>query len=183
MGIGDEAPQVASPAPLTEAHDTNAFVSGEAVLDDWLRRRAWTNQRGGASRTYVLAARMHVVGYYSLAAGAIAVDQAPGRVRRNMPDPIPMALLGRLAVTQAWQGKGFGGSLLRDAIMRVMQAAEIIGVRGILVHALTPAAKQFYEAHGFRESPSDPMLLVVALQDVAGTLDGDAGAPRPPHPI
>jgi hypothetical protein len=93
----------AAPEPLEPGHDLSAFVYGEPTLDDWLRQRAVPNQISGVSRTYVLTRENHVVGYYTLAAGAIAVDEAPGRVRRNMPDPIPMAVLGRLAVDRTWQ--------------------------------------------------------------------------------
>jgi GNAT superfamily N-acetyltransferase len=111
-----------------------------------------------------------VAGYYSLASGAITLSEAPGRVRRNMSDPIPMAVLGRLAIDGSYQNRGLGALLLRDAILRTMQAAEIIGVRGLLVHALSPAAKRFYERHGFKESPADPMTLVLALKDAVALL-------------
>ncbi len=142
------------------------------MLDDWLRRRARANQVGGASRTYVVTNGRLVVGYYSLASGAIALTNSPARARRNMPDPIPMIVLGRLAVDTAWQGKHLGRLLLRDAILRTQQAAAIIGVRGLLVHALSPEAKRFYETSGFRESPNRPMTLVVTLRDAAVALGG-----------
>jgi GNAT superfamily N-acetyltransferase len=161
---------LAPPEPLADRHDLSAFVSGEPALDDWLRRRARGNQLSGASRTYVLARGDRVVGYYSIAAGAIAVADAPGRIRRNVPDPIPMAVLGRLAIDRAWQGKGLGGLMLRDAVLRSCQAAEIVGMRGILVHAISPAAKQFYETFGFRESPANPMTLMVSLNDALAAL-------------
>ena len=134
------------------------------------RRRARANQVSGASRTYVVAQGQVVVGYYSLASGAIALTDAPPRTRRNMPDPIPMTVLGRLAVDTGWQGKRLGRLLLRDAILRTQQAAAIIGVRGLLVHALSLAAKRFYESNGFRESPNRPMTLVVTLQDATAAL-------------
>jgi GNAT superfamily N-acetyltransferase len=169
---GAGAGNFGAPEPLTAAHDLSAFASGEAMLDDWLRRRAMANQLSGVSRTYVLSAEKLVVGYYTLAAGAIAIDDAPGRVRRNMPDPIPMAVLGRLAIDQRRQGRGLGRLLLRDAILRTRQAAEMIGIRGILVHALSPAAKRFYETSGFRESPANPMTLVVTLSDAIAAVAG-----------
>jgi GNAT superfamily N-acetyltransferase len=163
-GIGDtEIAALAPPELLANRHDLSVFTSGEPTLDDWLRRRARANQLSGASRTYVLAQVEGVIGYYSLAAGAITVSEAPGRLRRNMPDPIPMAVLGRLAINQAWQGRGLGRLLLRDAVLRTAQASAIVGVRGVLVHALSPAAQRFYETHGFRESPANPMTLVVSL--------------------
>ena len=167
MGIGEsEAQPIGAPESLAEHHDLTSFDSGEPVLDDWLRRRARANQAGGASRSYVICRGAQVVGYYSLASGAIALVEAPGRIRRNMPDPIPMAILGRLAIDRSCQGQGLGRLLLRDAILRTLRAAEIIGVRGLLVHALSPAAKRFYENSGFHESPADPMTLLVALKDV-----------------
>ncbi len=113
------------------------------------------------------------VGYYSLASGAIVQTDAPPRTRRNMSDPIPMTVLGRLAVDTAWQGKRLGRLLLRDAILRTGQAASIIGVRGLLEHALSPAARRFYETSGFRESPNRPMTLVVTLQDAGAALQAD----------
>ena len=111
-----------------------------------------------------------IIGYYTLAAGAIAVTEVPGRVRRNLPDPIPMAVLGRFAVDQAWQGRGLGRLLLRDALLRTSQAAAIVPVRGILVHALSPPAKRFYDGYGSRESPENSRTLLVSVQAAAATL-------------
>ena len=167
MGLDPGAPE-----PIADRHDLSAFASGEPTLDDWLRRRARANQVSGASRTYVIAVPDRVIGYFTLASGAITLAEAPSRARRNMPDPIPMAVLGRLAIDQEWQGRGLGRLLLRDAILRTSQAAAIIGVRGLLVHALTPAAKRFYEGNGFRCSPNRPMTLVVTLQDAIAAAGG-----------
>jgi len=173
MGLSGAGPDnVTAPAPLAAGHDLYAFACGEAMLDDWLRRRAMPNQLRGVSRTYVVTRDNQVVGYYSLAAGAIAVEGAPGRVRRNVPDPIPMAVLGRLAIDRGQQGRGLGRLLLRDAILRTRQAAETIGIRGLLVHALSPAAKRFYETSGFRESPANPMTLMVTLADAVAAIGG-----------
>jgi GNAT superfamily N-acetyltransferase len=168
VGITDlPPPPIGAPGLLAPGHDLAAFASGESMLDDWLRRRARANHESGASRTYVLCQGERVIGYYSLSSGAIATIDAPGRVRRNMPDPIPMTVLGRLAVDQSCQGQGLGKLLLRDAILRTGHAAAIIGVRGLLVHALSPAAKRFYESAGFQESPANPMTLMIALKDVS----------------
>ena len=112
-----------------------------------------------------------VVGYYCLAAGSLLCAEAPGRVRRNMPDPIPVMILGRLAVDRVWQGQGLGSALLRDAVLRILNAAEIAGVRAILVHAISEEAKHFYESHDFMESPMNPMTLVVTLKDIRAALD------------
>jgi GNAT superfamily N-acetyltransferase len=154
------------PEPLADSHDLSAFVSGVDVLDDWLRRRARANQVSGASRTFVVAEDGKVVGYYALASGAITVAASVGRFRRNMPDPIPVAVLGRLAVDRSQQGKGLGRALFRDCALRVAQAADTIGIRGIVVHAISEQAKAFYLALGFDPSPADPMTLMVTLGDI-----------------
>jgi GNAT superfamily N-acetyltransferase len=156
---------VTSPQRLTSQHDLSTFTSGEAQLDDWLRRRALHNEAQGASRTYVVCLGGRVVGYYALAAAGIAHLASPGRIRRNMPDPIPAIVLGRLAVDRGWQGHGLGKALLRDAVFRVVQAADIAGVRAILVHAISDEAKRFYERHGFVASPVDPMTLMITVAD------------------
>lgn len=154
-----------SPAPLGEAHRLDAFDCGVDSLNDWLERRARANQVSGASRTYVVTDEEgRVAGYYCLASGALALTQAPGSVRRNMPDPIPMAILGRLAVDRSWQGHGLGAALLRDAVERTQAASNILGIRGLLVHALSGEAKAFYERYGFVASPARPMMLVMALK-------------------
>ncbi len=154
---------LSAPAPLSEHHDLSSFVSGIANLDDWLKRRARSNQTSGASRTYVVAEDARVAGYYCLASGALALNEAPGKVKRNMPDPIPMTVLGRLAVDRSWQGKGLGAALLQDAVVRTSEAASILGIRGLLVHAISEEAKAFYERFGFIVSPTQPMTLVLSL--------------------
>jgi GNAT superfamily N-acetyltransferase len=159
------AREVSAPAPLAPDHELDAFDSGVAPLDDWLKRRARANEAGGASRTFVVSVERRVVGYYSLAAGSVFHEAAPGNVRRNMPNPVPVALLGRLAVDRSRQGEGLGRALLRDAVLRVLGAAERIGVRAILVHAISADAKLFYERCGFRPSPLDPMTLMITLAE------------------
>jgi GNAT superfamily N-acetyltransferase len=158
------------PEPLADQHEFEEFHSGEASLDDWLRRRARANQVSGASRTYVLCDGSHVVGYYALASGVVTVENAPGRFRRNMPNPIPVAVLARLAVDLDWHGRGIGRALFRDAARRVAQAADAIGIRGIVVHAISEQAKSFYLALGFDPSPSEPMTLMVSLSDIRAVL-------------
>ena len=159
------APDISAPEHLHSAHDLASFDSGVPVLDDWLRKRALANEVSGASRTYVVSASRRVIGYYALATGAVAHHDAPGKVRRNMPDPVPVMVLGRLAVDKAFQGRAIGVGLLRDAILRTMQAARIGGIRAILVHAISEEARRFYERHGFSASPIDPMTLMIALAD------------------
>lgn len=155
---------LSAPTRLGDAHDLDLFNSGNDTLDDWLRRRARANQMSGASRTYVAAEDQRVVGYYCLSSGALDLADAPGPVRRNMPDPIPIAVLGRLAVDRNWQGKGLGAALLQDAVLRTAQAADIMGIRGLLVHAISDEAKTFYEHYGFQASPAHPMTLVLSLK-------------------
>ena len=163
----DGAEEVGAPEHLIPHHDLNAFASGVPALDDWLRRHALANEQAGASRTYVIG---RVVGYYALAAGGVAHASAPGRVRRNMPDPIPVMVLGRLAVDQAYQSRGVGAGLLRDAILRTRQAADIAGIRAILVHAISEDARRFYERHGFVASAIGPMTLMITIADVRKAL-------------
>lgn len=158
----------AAPQPLAEAHQLADFNSGVASLDDWLKRRARSNQASGASRTFVLCDNDKVIGYYALASGGVTIGEAPGRFRRNMPDPIPVVVLGRLAIDRAYQGKSLGRALFKDAALRVMHAADAIGIRGIVVHAISEEAKAFYLAIGFDPSPLDPMTLMVTLADVRG---------------
>ena len=159
-------PVIGPPEKLSPEHDLAQFDSGEPVLDDWLRRRAARNEASGASRTYVACAGKRVAGYFSLAVGAVAHEESPGRVRRNMPDPVPVMILGRLAVDREFQGQGIGSGLLRDALLRTLHAAEIAGIRAVLVHAISDRARRFYEAGGFRPSPVNPMTLMVTLAEV-----------------
>jgi len=131
------ADPVGAPEHLETSHNLSAFESGVPSLDDWLKRRALANEESGASRTYVVSAGGRVIGYYALATGAVEARVATGRTRRNMPDPIPVMIIGRLAVDRAYQEKGLGRALLRDAILRTLQAASIGGIRAILVHAIS----------------------------------------------
>lgn len=154
------------PEPLAELHEIDEFDCGIDSLDDWLKRRARANQVSGASRTFVVADNPKVVGYYALASGAITIANSVGRFRRNMPDPIPVAVLGRLAVDRSQQGRGLGRALFRDCALRVAHAADTIGIRGIVVHAISDQAKAFYQTLGFDPSPKEPMTLMVTLADI-----------------
>jgi GNAT superfamily N-acetyltransferase len=164
--------QISPPERLRHDHDLAAFASGVDVLDEWLKRRALANDASGASRTYVACVGRRIVGYYSLATGAVAQAEATGRIRRNMPDPVPVMVLGRLAVDRSFQGRGVGRGLLRDAIRRTLQAAEVAGIRAILVHAISDDAKRFYEDNGFAASPVAPMTLMITLADAARAVAG-----------
>lgn len=140
-------------------------------MDDWLKRYAFKNEQEGASRTYVACIDRTVIAYYCLAVGGLSRSTVPGKVRRNMPDPIPVMVIGRLAVDRSWQGKGLGRALLRDAILRTVQAADIAGIRAILVHALSDEAKRFYTRCGFYPAPVDPLMLMTTLSEAKKALE------------
>lgn len=155
------------PEALLPTHDVEAFDCGKPQLNEWLSKRALKNEVNGASRTYVVCDEKKVVGYYCLASGSVALTMAPSKVSRNMPDPIPVMVLGRLAVDINYQGKRIGRGLVKDAVMRTLQASEIGGIRAILVHALDEEAKKFYtEICGFTPSPIHPLILMVTLADI-----------------
>lgn len=158
------------PEALDAGQSLAAFDCGVAELNDWPRKRALANHREGASRTYVVANGERVVGYYALAAGGIFASAAPGLFRRNMPNPIPVALLGRLAVDRAHRGQGLGRALFRDAAKRVLAAADTLGIRGLIVHAISEEARAFYLALGLEPSPLEPMTLLVTLADLRDAL-------------
>ena len=152
------------PELLTSSHLIDAFSCGEAELDDWLKRRALANQISGASRTFVVTGPDRVVhGYYAMAAGAVSHQVATSNVRRNMPDPVPVIVLARLAVDERAQGHKLGPALLRDAIKRAIAVSGNAGVRAVLVHALHERAKSFYENYGFPASPAHPLTLMLRL--------------------
>jgi GNAT superfamily N-acetyltransferase len=153
-----------APQPLTAAHHFDDFSCGEPILEEWFKRRAMANQVSGASRTFVVADQDgRVYGYYAMAAGAVSHHMATGGVRQNMPDPIPVMVLARLAVDRRAQGIILGGALLRDAVNRAVNVSQNTGVRALLVHALHERAKSFYEHYGFQASPFDPMALMLRL--------------------
>lgn len=155
------------PEPLSQHHKLDTFSCGEIVLDDWLKRRAFANQVSGATRTFVVADAEHtVLGYYAMAAGAVAHQSATRAIRHNMPDPVPVMVLARLAVDTRAQGKKLGAALLRDAVTRAVAVSQNAGVRALLVHALNDRARQFYEHYGFQASPAHPTTLMLRL---AGT--------------
>ena len=154
-----------APQPLTADHQTDAFKCGETSLDEWLKRRALLNQASGASRTFVVLDDNHtVMGYYALAAGAVHHQDATRSIRQNMPDPLPVMVLARLAVDLRAQGMQLGSGLLRDAVERSLAVAQNAGVRALLVHALHERAKQFYLYFGFQASPVHPLTLMLRLK-------------------
>lgn len=156
--------QLSAPAPLASAHPLDEFECGESVLDEWLKRRAMANQLSGATRTFVVADQdKRVYGYYAMAAGAVSHKLASSAVRRNMPDPIPVMVLARLAVDTRAQGIKLGASMLRDAVNRAVAVSENAGVRALLAHALHDRARLFYQHYGFQVSPAHPMTLLLRL--------------------
>lgn len=155
---------LSAPQPLIATHVVSEFDCGEVSLDDWLKRRALINQVSGASRTFVVADQENrVCGYYALAAGAVAHQLATGSLRRNMPDPIPVLILARLAVDRRAQGIKLGAGLLQDAVNRAGSVAQNAGVRALVVHALNEKARAFYEYYGFSVSPIHPLTLMLRL--------------------
>ena len=159
------------PAPITAEYELANFDSGEPSLDDWLKKRALKNHMTGASRCFVLCSDATVIGYYCLSAGAISHESAPKPMRRNMPDPLPVLLLGRLAIDKRYHNKGLGQALLRDAMLRTVNVAAETGVFAILVHAISDPAKQFYLSRGFVESPLQPMTLLMTVATIRSLLD------------
>lgn len=157
---------LASPTLLSVHHELDSFDSGEFSLNEWLRKRALKNQISGASRCFVICNHNKIIGYYSLSAGAINHESAPKTMRRNMPNPLPVLLLGRLAIDKNFHNQGLGSALLRDAMIRAVSVANEAGVFAILVHAISEQAKRFYLSRGFVESPLQTMTLMMTLETV-----------------
>ncbi len=161
---------ITAPEPITTAHRIDSFACGIPALDEWLKRRALKSEVSGASRTFVVCHDGHVVGYYALATGSVERGDAPKKLRRNMPDPIPIMVLGRLAVDRQWQRAGVGRGLLKNAVLRSLSVSQHAGVKALLVHTLSEDAKAFYVRNGFLESPFDSMTLTISLKDAAHCL-------------
>ena len=152
---------------LIKDHDRSAFDCGVPALNDYLKKYALQNQTKHAARTYVATRGNRIVGYYSLAYGSVSLEEAPQNVKSGLPrHPIPVILLARLAVDSTEQGHGLGAALLKDALLRTIQAAEIAGLRAMLVHAKDDAAKSFYEKFGFEPSPIDAYHLFLRVSDI-----------------
>ncbi len=160
----------APPAPITANSDIANFDCGEWSLNDWLKKRALKNHASGASRCFVLCSGATVIGYYSLSAGAISHVTAPKAMRRNMPEPLPVLLLGRLAIDKRHHNQGLGQALLRDVMLRALNVAGDAGVFALLVHAASDPARQFYLSRGFVESPLQPMTLLMTIETIRSIL-------------
>ena len=159
--------RLSAPQPLASTHRVDEFGCGEVTLDEWLKRRAMANQLSGASRTFVVVDdASRVYGYYAMAAGAVSHQLATSGVRRNMPDPVPVMVLARLAVDHRAESVKLGSALLQDAVKRAVAVSQNAGVRALLVHALHDRARQFYEHYGFQVSPQHPLTLMLRLNSV-----------------
>lgn len=159
-------PRLSPPVPLTADHDLSAFDCGEAALNDWLRHGAMKNE-SRFSRTYVVCEGGRVVAYFCISAGAVEREAAPGRVRRNAPDTIPVSVIGRLAVSREHAGKGLGADILSDALRRIAVASQSIGIGAVLIHAKDDAAKRFYmKCAEFIEYPADSRTLFLPIETV-----------------
>lgn len=155
------------PEHIQPTHDLTEFDCGKPVLNNWLKKQALKNEKQRVSRTYVVCCEGKVVAYYSIASGSVIHSQVPNKIKRNTPDPIPVMILGKLAVDVNHAGKGLGKSLVKDAAQRILQVSEIVGIRAILIHALDEDAQNFYvEKCGFTPSPVDPLLLLITLKEV-----------------
>lgn len=168
VGDASERPDtgLSAPVPLTAAHDLSGFDCGEPALNDWLRHRAVKNE-SRFSRTYVVCEGNRVVAYFCISAGAVERMAAPGKVRRNAPDTIPVSVIGRLAVDRDHAGKGLGADILSDALRRIAIASQSIGIGSVLVHAKDDAAKRFYlRCAEFIEYPEDSRTLFLPIETV-----------------
>ena len=162
---------VTAPEPLGPRHDVSQFSSGVPGLDAWLQRKARLNEAKGGARTYVACDGERVAGFYSLAASAVERRRLSSRAGRNMPEPVPVVLLGQLAVDSPYKGRRLGSDLLIDAIRRARAAAEVIGARAIVVQSIDERAKSFYERFGFRPfSDREPLMLILRMSEVDALL-------------
>lgn len=160
--------EITPPAPLREDHNVSTFDCGKPPLTDWLRHKAKKSEARGA-RTFVVC-ELRVIGYYALAAGAVERARSPSSLSRNMPDPVPVIILARLAVDRAWSRKGIGSGLLKDALRRALAVSKDIGARAMLVHAIDGDAVAFYRQYGFRLFASDARTLFLPLEHAAALI-------------
>lgn len=165
--------EITGPEPLGAHHDVSGFDSGMESLDAWLKSKSRLNEAKGGARTYVVCEGGRVIAFYSLAAGSVERRRVSSRVGRSMPEPIPVILLGQLAVDLDCQGRGLGGDLIVDASRRALAAADLIGARAIIVQALDEEAGNFYERFGFRAfSEREPLMLLLRISDLRAAFEG-----------
>ena len=154
--------------PLNKVHDVSRFDCGRhASLNLWLQKYAWQNQANDSARTYVVHRAQVVVGYYSISAGSVSRERATARAARGLANhPVPVSLLARLAVDKNEQGNGLGSALLKDALLRIERAADVLGIRAVLVHAIDAEARAFYERYEFEPCPQDELHLMLLMKDL-----------------
>ena len=168
---------LSAPVPLADHHDLGSFNCSEPSLNEWLQKRARSNAASGASNVFVCCDGNKVVGYYATSASSVLHADVPKRLTRNMPNPVPVVLLGRLAVDVSQEGKGLGRSLFKDAAQRVNQAADQIGVVAIVVHPITEQARAFWLKQGFVDCPGEHRMMVATLKDIRAVIDGSRRKP------
>ena len=168
-----QKPPLSKVEAISESHDVSRFdCGGHKSLNDWLKRFALANQRNESARTYVVHRDGLVVGYYSISAGSVSIEEAPVRISKGLArHPIPVILLARLAVDKDEQGGGLGKALLKDALARIAQAADIVGARAVLVHAIDQQARKFYEHFDFEPSPVHELQLMLLMKDLRRALE------------
>lgn len=165
--------EITKPEAIKLHHQLSDFDCGIESLNTFLKKRAFHNEMRGASRTYIITdGSYNVIGYYTLAVGSVEHKDAKRKVKQNMPDPIPVTVLGRLAVDTSWSGKGIGKGMLREALLKTLEVSEVVGVRAMLLHAISEEAKQFYIQFGFEPCPTDEMTLMITIDDIKKTLTG-----------
>ena len=168
-------PAFPKPVPLQKHHELTAFDCGAAALNEYLQNYALQNHKNRSARAYVTMRDNRVVGYFTLAAGSVGREEVPARVAKGLGKyPVPIILLARLAVDGAEQGKGLGASLVKDALLRALQAADLVGCRAVVVHAKDQAAQAFYRKFDFESSPIDELHLYLLIKDIQANLAGSS---------
>lgn len=160
---------ILAPTPLLPTHDLSRFDCGKIPLNDWIQNTALSSE-GRSARCYVALQRNSVIGFYCLSTGAVQHDGAPRVLRRNLPNPTPIVIIGRLAVDKSYQSKGIGRALLKDALLRVTKASELVGVRAVLVHTVDQEAVPFYARYGFRAFPMGNQSLFLPVDEIVKVL-------------
>ena len=165
MGVEISAPEL-----IDVGHDISGFDCRNEMLNEWLKKKVLKNQTNNASKTYVVVAEDRVVAYYSLSLGSVNHVDVISKMKRNMPDPVPVMLIGRLAIDKEYQRKGIGKGLLKDAVLKTIAVSDIAGCKALIVHAIDDLAKEFYVRHGFQASPTKDLTLMITVKDAVGSL-------------
>jgi GNAT superfamily N-acetyltransferase len=166
---GAGAGELGAPVPIAQAHRVGDFACDRVELDDFLRNRALKTE-GKTARTYVVCQGETVVGFYAIAMGSVQRGQAPGKLRRNAPEQLPVAILARMGVDNRLKGHGLGRALIKDALQRILQASTIIGARAVLVHAIDEEVRPFYLKYGFVAYPADSRTLFLPIETLADAM-------------